>query len=53
MEVKLPFSLRRLDFSTNPAFIKSSCARFTVERDRLTPAAMVLIPGRQVPCLLA
>lgn len=53
MEVKLPFSLQRLDFSTNPAFTKSSSARFTVERDRLTPAAMVLIPGRQVSCLLA
>lgn len=49
----LPFSRQRLDFSTNPAFNKSFNARFTVERDKLTPAAMVLIPGQQVPSLLA
>ena len=53
LEVRLPFSRQRLDFSTSPARAKSSSARFTVERDRLTPDAMVLIPGQQVPSLLA
>ena len=53
LEVKLPFSRQRLDFSTSPAFTKSSIARFTVERERFNPAAMVLIPGQQVHSRLA
>ena len=53
LEVKLPFSRQRLNFSTSPAFTKSSIARFTVERERFNPAAMVLIPGQQVHSRLA
>ena len=49
LDVRLPFSRLRVSLVMSSAWYKSSSARFTVERDRFSSLAMVLIPGQHFP----
>lgn len=51
LEERLPLSLYRGSRRIYPCFSRSCNARFTVEREQLSSAAMVLIPGQHLRSL--
>lgn len=51
LEERLPLSLYRGSRRIYPCFSKSCSARLTVEREQLSSAAIVLIPGQHLRSL--